>query len=255
MGSAKKARKEKRGKRGRRLNMRMAQEHVFLLHAETDLFKKKVKKTRENIQTIFSSFRKPYVAYSGGKDSCVLLHLLLNFKKDIPVYHWDYGPYFIPRKLETLVIRNAFKMGAKQFIYATSEKYETSKRKKNHIWYKDFLGKELPRLTQHGFDLSFIGLRAEESYSRRYRTKSLISHDRYMANAFPLRNWTYKDVYAYLLKNNIPYPKKHYDKYSKLLGYKRSRFVTFHDPEFKQLSGALDGVLMYKHKNDDVEVK
>jgi len=224
-------------------------EKTFLMHSETKSYQKRLQETEANINLILSKFKKPYIAYSGGKDSCVLLDLILKTNSTISVYHWDYGPYLIPREIEYKVIRNAFKIGAKKLIYATSEKYE---KNEDYVWYKDFLGKELPELADSGFDISFIGLRAEESQKRKMRVKHLISYDKYMCNAFPLKNWTYRDIYAYLLKNNVPYLRDHYDKYSDLLGYKRSRFVTFHDPEFSQLSECADGILMYKHKHDDV---
>ena len=230
--------------------MNKAWKDTFIMHSETEQFQTLFCKTKENIKTILNHFEKSYIAYSGGKDSCVLLDLVLNLNTKTPAYHWDYGPYLIPREIEYKLINNAFKIGVHRLIYATSDKY---RKHQNYVWYKEFLGKELPKLANAGFDLSFIGLRAEESYKRRQKTKTLLSNDNYMCNAFPLKDWTYKDIYAYLLKNNVPYLEKHYDKYSELVGYERSRFVTFHDPEFSQLSECLDGILMYKHKHDDIK--
>jgi len=222
---------------------------TFTMHSETESFQELLEKTKKTIDLILSKFKKPYIAYSGGKDSCVLLDLILHINPKIIVFHWDYGPNLIPRIIEYRLINNAFKIGAERFIYVTSDRYLTNQK---YVWYKDFLDKELPKLSKAGFDLSFIGLRAEESIIRAIKTKNILSHDKYMCNAFPLRDWTYRDVYAYLLKNKIPYLEKHYDKYSKLMGYDKSRFVTFHDPEFSQLTECVDGILMYKHKYDDI---
>jgi 3'-phosphoadenosine 5'-phosphosulfate sulfotransferase (PAPS reductase)/FAD synthetase len=219
------------------------------MHSNLKAYKNLVQETKQTINLVLSNFDKPYVAYSGGKDSCVLLHLILKYDPDIMIYHWDYGPNFIPRTLEHKLLQNAFKMGARRMIYATSERYL---RRETYVWYKDFIGHELPKLAEAGYDISFIGLRAEESSKRKHKTKKAIRYGSHMCNAYPLRNWSYKDIYAYLLRNKVPYLKEHYDKYSKLLGYNESRFVTFHDPEFSQLSKSIDGILMYKHKNDDV---
>lgn len=231
---------------------------VFLMHSDTLLFKKTLKRAKECISIALSVFKKPYVAYSGGKDSCVLLHLVLNLKKDIKVIHWDYGSYYMPRSIETELLKNAIKMGGLNLETLTSPLYSKKKRQKANIWYREFLGKELPRLAHEGFDCSFIGLRAEESSSRKRRTKSFFSHDGHMVNCFPLRNFTYKDIYAYLLKHEVPYLAEHYNKYSALLGYAHSRFVTFFDPEFNKLgSSNVDGVLMheYKYSIEDVPKK
>lgn len=231
--------------------MKKVWRETFLMHSKLQSFKDLVFSTRENIKFILSKTKKQYVAYSGGKDSCVLLDLVLKSNPGIPCFHWDYGPNLIPRRIEYTIIENALRIGAQKFFYATSSKYL---KKESYVWYKDFLEKELPKLARFGYDLSFIGLRAEESCKRAIRTKDLLSHDGFMLNAYPLRAWSYKDIYAYLLLNHIPYLEDHYDKYSALMGYKRSRFVTFFDPEFDSLGARnVDGILMYKHRNEDVE--
>lgn len=218
------------------------------MHSSTSQFKERLEKTRSFINKTLSTYKMPYIAYSGGKDSTVMLHLIIQENPMIHVLHWDYGFYLIPRKIEKKIIENAKIIGATNFIVLTSPLYKELKRNLKNVWGKEFMEKELPKLRREGFDCSFIGLRAEESSKRKAKTKGKQGKDNFMDNIYPINNWTYKDIYAYLLKFDVPYLKEHYDKYGKVLGYDKARFVTFFDPDFPE-NRALDGVLMWKFRN------
>ena len=51
---------------------------------------------------------------------------------------------------------------------------------------------------------------------------------------YPILNWTYVDVWAYIISNNLPYHST-YDLQGEYMGWDEVRFVTFNDPEFEQL--------------------
>ncbi|MFW9872934.1 MAG: phosphoadenosine phosphosulfate reductase family protein [Candidatus Thorarchaeota archaeon] len=221
---------------------------TFLMHGKTYLFNQRLEKTRNFIKNKLSIYKKPYIAYSGGKDSTVMIHLMIQENSDIHVLHWDYGPYLVPRNIEEKIIENAKQIGVKNLLVLTSNLYIKLKRNLKNVWGSEFMDKELPKLRDKGFDCSFIGLRSEESCKRKSKTRYKQGRDKYMDNIYPLTDWTYKDIYAYLLKFNVPYLKEHYDKYGKVLGYKNARFVTFFDPDFPE-NRALDGLLMWKFKN------
>ena len=89
----------------------------------------KVKEAEGIIAESLKNYKKPYIAYSGGKDSSVVLHLVLAQEPNIMVLHWDYGRYYIPRWLEKEIIQNAKKMGAKRIRIETSILYEKLKDK------------------------------------------------------------------------------------------------------------------------------
>jgi PP-loop superfamily ATP-utilizing enzyme len=55
------------------------------------------------------------VAFSGGKDSTVLLHLALQVDPYIDVFLWDQGPHIMPREVHAEICGNAKTMGAKVF--------------------------------------------------------------------------------------------------------------------------------------------
>jgi 3'-phosphoadenosine 5'-phosphosulfate sulfotransferase (PAPS reductase)/FAD synthetase len=235
--------------------MKFEKEQTYLMHSRTELFKEKVSTTKRIIKTALKQFEKHYIAFSGGKDSTALLDLVLNQDQEITVVHWDFGPYYMPRDIYDHIIENAKEIGTKDLRTPTSKKYEKLKRKAINVLGQDFLGKYIPKMVEEGYDLAFIGLRARESCKRRAKLNNYIKHDGTMFNCYPIRDWSYKDVWAYIVKHELPYLNEFYDRYGEILGDKHTRFCTFFDPEFDKFGASnIDGHLMYKHRNDDVEV-
>lgn len=214
--------------------------------AETDEHKAKAEETRQIIAKALTTHQKPYVAFSGGKDSTCMLHLVLQQKPDIMVYHWDYGPYLMPRDVEKEVIEIAKKIGTQNLVVDTSRLYTS--REATGIWYREFFGRVIKELCQQGYDLVFVGIRKHESLKRKRRVergKKLTVID----ECWPLQNWTWQDVWAYIFSNNLPYHSV-YDKYAPIVGWDNARFVTFFDPEFDKIGASnLDGVLMWRWRN------
>jgi len=216
--------------------------------SQTYEFQQKLKTAKRVITQALSDFKKPYIAFSGGKDSTTMMHLVLQQNSNVTVLHWDYGPYFIPRELHREILRIAKKCGAKDFLVLTSSLYKKEGRHAKNVVGRHFIGIEIPRLIKQGYDSAFIGLRAEESVKRRFRTNNYYEHDRGITNIFPLRDFTWRDVWAYIVSNNVPYL-SYYDKYAQLLGYERTRFTTLFDPEFDKFgSENVDRFLMWKYK-------
>ena len=217
--------------------------------AQSDEYKAKVKEAKKIIENAFKMYKKPYVAFSGGKDSTCMLHLVLQQKPDVMVYHWDYGPYLMPRAIEHEVVSNMIKLGAKNYLVETSDRYKSGEN--TGIWYKDFFGRVTKRLIREGYDAVFVGIRKEESIPRKLRINAKRSLSA-INEVWPLQDWSWKDVWAYIFANNLPYPST-YDKYVAVLGWDRARFVTFFDKEFEHLGSInVDGVLMWRWRNEEV---
>jgi len=217
---------------------------TFLLWAETDEHNQAVSEAKEVIKKALEQFKKPYVAYSGGKDSLSMLHLVLQQNPEITVVHWDYGAYFMPREFEKEILENAGKIGVQNLLVETSPLYKKLGRKARNILGRHFLGRVVPELANQGYDCCFLGLRAEESSKRKTRTKRFFEKTRVMTNVFPLAKWRWLDTWAYIVSRRLPYPKV-YDLYGPILGWDKTRLVTFFDPEFDWTgSPLLDGILM-----------
>jgi len=221
----------------------------FLLWSQTDEFRRKLGEARDIIKQALSKFKKPYIAFSGGKDSTALMHMVLQHDDSITVVHWDYGPYFIPRPLEKEIIAIARKCGAKNLTVLTSSLYKKLGRAAQGVLGRHFIGVEVPRLVREGYDAAFLGLRAEEGVKRRLRAEKQREYDKGITNIFPLASWTWRDVWAYIIANGVPYL-SYYDKYAPILGYDKTRFVTLFDPEFDRFgSENVDKFIMWRHLN------
>jgi phosphoadenosine phosphosulfate reductase len=188
------------------------------------------------------------VAYSGGKDSTVLLHLALQVDPYIDVFLWDQGTYLMPREVHLEILANAKKLGVKNFIVESAKVQNKPEIVFNpdlwgvsHRTHYAVIGK-LRR--ERGWMTQFVGLRAEESCSR----KRVCSKPR-RGEVYPLDKWGWRDVWAYIVSRDLPYPKL-YDVYGPLLGWDKARFVNFFSKRFENFgSPYLDGFFFPQYRN------
>jgi len=222
---------------------------TFQLWAETGEYTQRIAEAEAFVEEALGQFRRPYIAFSGGKDSSVMAHMVLSRAPETTVFHWDYGPYYIPRWLEDEFIENAKRLGAKNIRVETSSLYLKEKREARNVIGRILIGLLGPQMRAE-YDACFLGLRAEESSRRKVRMKSgFYEDDQGITNIFPIRNLTYRDIWAYLINRGLPYASI-YDRYGPVIGWDRVRLVTFFDREFEHFgSPTVDGVLMPEFKN------
>jgi 3'-phosphoadenosine 5'-phosphosulfate sulfotransferase (PAPS reductase)/FAD synthetase len=205
---------------------------------------------QETIAEALATHRRPYVAYSGGKDSTVLVHLVLAQAPDTLVLHWDYGRSFVPQSVFQEILENARRLGVRNLRVETSPLYAKLGRRATNVLGRHYIGRLLPRLAEEGYDLAFVALRAEESVKRRHRIatrRSLGPID----ECWPLASWSWRDVWAYIVANDLPYLSL-YDARAELVGYHRARFTTLFDPEFADVGNeSVDNVLHWRWRHDD----
>jgi phosphoadenosine phosphosulfate reductase len=210
---------------------------TFLRWAKTPQYLDLVTETRLKIYEVTRKSR-CYVAFSGGKDSTVLLHLALQCQPEIPVFHWDYG-VFMPREFEAEIQLNMTKIGAKN-IHVEKR---LSENKQCQFGYQAFFGSVHKFMEKENLEVALIGLRKEESSKRKAKIKSQPANE-----VYPLADWGWKDIWAYIVSNNLPYPKV-YDVYGPLLGWDKARFVTFFDQEFEKLGSIyVDGFFFPQYR-------
>lgn len=209
---------------------------VSLAWAEQNCFKRKVLEAEKIIQSAQKLPGKKYVAFSGGKDSAALLHLLMKFDSEILIYHY-YRYKFMPEEFENESIRIAKELGGHNFYIV-----------KGGDTYRKLFGEIIPRLYAKGYRISFIGLRKDESITRRNRINSNRSLSK-IKEIWPIQNFDWRDVWAYLFHNNIPIHSA-YKKYGPIMGWDHVRFVNFFNPKHDIYGGPnIDGMLLWRLRN------
>lgn len=190
------------------------------LYAKTFEFLVKVDHSIQIIYDALSKMKRPYVAFSGGKDSTVLLHMVLKQAPNINVMYIDQGmeypdTYHFIKQVWKLWNLNLSWEYPEMNLWDLYEKGaflnpdkptdpETLKRFSDMVFF-DPIKRYNERINTDGF---FMGLRAEES---RNRKKNFENHGEiyYRANGqltcCPLSEWASKDIWAYISANNLPY--------------------------------------------------
>jgi len=182
-----------------------------------------------------ASFAEPYleegiVSVSGGKDSMAMLHILVNkCKPDLRVFHWDHGPWLMPREVEREILGGiaAVAPRARLIVREYALGSEERSRWDWRTWYKAFFS----TLAQLGYRYHLLGIRADESCRRRARGR--IVRRRQWIEVHPIYHFTWRDVWAYVFKHRVPVPRVYF-RYARLLGWDRVRLVTFFDREFEK---------------------
>jgi 3'-phosphoadenosine 5'-phosphosulfate sulfotransferase (PAPS reductase)/FAD synthetase len=222
---------------------------TFRLWSRTEQHTRALHEARAIIERALESVQKPYIAYSGGKDSTVMAHLVLQHAPDTMVLHWDYGRAFIPETIHHEIVHNARRLGARNLRIETSPLYAKLGRHAQNVLGRHMIGKLLPQLAAEGYDLAFVGLRKQESpkRARRLRTDKPLS---VIPECHPLADWDWRDVWAYIVAHKLPYLSL-YDQRAELVGYNLVRFTTLFDSEFEHLGAlTIDNFLHWRHRNE-----
>lgn len=187
----------------------------YQLHSKLTTFIKKVQRTKQIIKKALDMMKKPYVAFSTGKDSTVLLDLTRTINPNIPAVYFDADAAY-PESFEMLeTIPNLIKFKTEP-ILATFRKWGILHLNIEDKTMESTVYRPIKALlAKYHFDGVFLGLRAEESYGRKKlaQTKGTLFWQKRESiwECIPLAWWTYRDIWAYIFSNNLNY-NKIYDK-------------------------------------------
>lgn len=141
----------------------------------------------------------PYAAFSGGKDSSVLLHLARGLAPGLPAIYGD-DEWLLP---ETAAI-----------LDATPGLLRIPMRVRHAEWFEAHAddGTEAAAPTwaaDLGYDGALVGLRADESVGRRrlLAARGPLFHNarRGLWQCCPLRDWSARDIWTYIQAYDVPY--------------------------------------------------
>lgn len=219
---------------------------MFELWAELPEYAARIEEAKNNIKQILIT-EWPAVLYSGGKDSLVMLHIVMQQNNNIPVYYSDSGYDYesqqikMPKAMTDEIVEVGREAGAK-ILYSCGHKTPNSKR---------FFGNLFRVMKKHNCTVELLGIRGAESTRRTRRVKGpLIQMDGTRRVAFPLRDLDWRDIWTYLITNNIRYL-SYYDKYAAVEGYDKVRLTSRFSQGMAHKGGYyIDCVMMPEYRNE-----
>ena len=171
-------------------------EKEALLYATMPEHRALVRKTKGFIRWALDRVENPYLACSFGKDSSVMLHLVLEQRPDIPVV-------FVSR-IETNLIDNYEEIIA---AWGGINLHQVNFNQDTLQFINKSVIRTAMESIKYNYDSYFIGLRAEESNGRRITLKKDGMFYK-MADGLnriaPVGFWSTKDIAAYCVSNNLP---------------------------------------------------
>jgi len=188
---------------------------VDLVHARSEAFQRRVSDALAVITVALSQAQRPYIAYSGGKDSMVVMHLVHSVDPTVPIY-WSDDELEYPEVVEHMT-RLQELAGDQMYIglgWATHAGWFRPWRERP--FFRDSLSTAMlvemdtdDWMAGAGFDLVFTGIRGEESRRRRgwlaeagplYSVRSGTGR-----RCAPLAAWGEHDVWAMIARDRLPY--------------------------------------------------
>lgn len=183
------------------------QSQFYRGYAKTKLFKNKLSESINKIKSIDRN-KNVMCLYSGGKDSTVVLDLMLKYCRGrLHEFHFDWGNY-IPAKFESEIKNNFFKIFQKYHKSLTGHNFKQENKKAISGKYEGddqlFFIKVNEIIKKNKIDIVLSSLRAQESIKRKNiltKQKSLFGAE----NLHVIRDWNTEDIWAYIFSNNLPF--------------------------------------------------
>jgi phosphoadenosine phosphosulfate reductase len=189
----------------------------FLAHARTQRYQRKVEQAKQRVSDWLGAARKPYIAFSTGKDSIVVLNMVREVAPNTPTVYFD-ADSCLPESLATLDMTDGL------IRYATDEPildtiarigFNNPKALDRATMQSTVWGPIKRLIADYQFDGVALGLRADESRGRRLNAYTRGAIYQYKRDGVwccqPIWDWRYNDVWAYIVSNNIDYCKA-YDR-------------------------------------------
>jgi len=188
------------------------------LQARTEAFRSRLETTEEVIRYTLQWHQDAYVSSSFGKDSVVLLHLLIQLRPNIPVMFIN-SNYCFP---DTYQVRDEFVRRYKinlheikqpydymELIYEYGLPHERTRQQQKQVveLLKKDLGNQWAKDNQKS--CCFWGLRKEESRGRaallNSKGRTFYNETKGLFFSAPLADWKWEDIWAYIAEFNVPF--------------------------------------------------
>lgn len=192
----------------------------FLAHARTAAFERKIEQAQDITRRWLETCRNPYVAFSGGKDSTVCLHLVRSIAPDTPALYW-HDEWTLPETDELVtatpnVRQIAATIEHTPWFTAWADGPENLPPDVEWVEREKSDGGGTWKL---GFDGACVGLRADENANRKMHIRAhgtnLYAKKNRQWQCYPLAWWKDADVWAYIVSRNVAYNRA-YDRLAEI---------------------------------------
>lgn len=190
---------------------------VYRLHSKLPIYRRRVGEAKEIIQGVMQYAKNPYVAFSCGKDSTVLAHLILQFAPSAPLRFLSSGETRLVHNVDDIL--GFFRVAGADVQEINIDRVFSDQWKAATWDEQRKAGRhDMEFLNDCVYDGIFMGLRIEESRQRKislaknqtgdlprfcYRYKT--GNRQGMIRCCPLASWTTKDIGAYIIEHGLPY--------------------------------------------------
>jgi phosphoadenosine phosphosulfate reductase len=167
------------------------------------------------IKQLLKKHKNSVVAFSGGKDSTVVLDMVRKVDADIPAVFCDTGVEYKETYQYVKTVDNVITVKGKKTFWECVEKYGLPKQKGSGTSRGNFCCYHLKEAPMKRFvkdekiDLIFTGMTMAESWHRHMRYTDL--GDYHFVKSWnvwkfhPILTWKEKEVWDYINSNNIPH--------------------------------------------------
>lgn len=198
---------------------------TFRLHGRLPVVQQRIKHSLELIREWRRRCHRPYVAWSGGKDSTVCLWLALQIDPDIEAVYFD-ADSCLPdtRELIERVTREWHvryrEVKTRPLLdvlaeYGLSDPYIEDRTMKATVY------DPIRQMRAEGYDGVIVGVRADESRHRGFavsqRGELFDSKASGMLTCWPVARWTSRDIWGVIVSRGLPYN----------TAYNKTRFTEF----------------------------
>lgn len=183
----------------------------FQLHAKTKQYRWRVEQARQRVSEWFSLVTNPYIAFSTGKDSTCVLALVREQRPETPAVYLDADCSYPESEALLRVTPNCIRFPADEpFLDTLARHGLDGGAELDRATMQSTVWGPIKRLiAEHQFDGVAYGLRAQESHGRRMNAYTRGAVFRYRRDGLwacqPLWDWSYDDVWAFIVTNNLPY--------------------------------------------------
>jgi len=182
----------------------------YQAHSRTDLFRRRVQQAQDLLRTHLAETPDTVVAFSGGKDSTVLLHMARQIDPQLPGLYQDEEFTVLPETrrfvAQTPLLHHV----------AVRQRYEIAPGVEFDHWPPPDPDPPLQVMEPNGVPLGvrlgyrglLLGLRATESQDRAWhfvRHGPAYQRKSTQLVCNPLHDWTDTDIWAYLAAYAVPY--------------------------------------------------